>query len=472
MKHRRSSVSYATSIGALGLSSLVLAANPHTAAAATADAASDAGPAPSQTLEEVVVTAQRRAERIVDVPLAISAASGEDLKKGNVTNMRDLTATFPGLVFSGQGSAAEPAIRGISTSVSTPGAPGAIAIYVDGLYQSSQIGNYFDLPDVERIEVLKGPQGALYGRNATGGAILVTTLQPSFTPTGSITVGDGTYFGGSARTSNHFQTQAFISGPLIADKLAGSISAAFENAPGYLTNDLDGKSFGKIRSEFFRAKLLYKPLDQLSILLSGSYADRRDDAAQQAFPLQTVDSQYPGSIIPTQPWHTTSELYGGGAYSDAIHQDVSLKVDWTLPNVGTLTSRTGYTEVHPLFDSDVDLAYAPACLATIFNCITPFVDWQPDASFQQELTFASEKWGRFSFIAGAQFLYDKEDALYNINPPISAPPIRPYGQYGYFVWEESVKTDAYAAYFEGTYDITDALTAIAGVRYSEETKSE
>jgi iron complex outermembrane recepter protein len=464
MRHRKIAATCGAAVGALALSSLTFAA--------TADAASDSGPSPGTSLEEVTVTAQRRSERIIEVPLTIAAMSGEDLKRGNVTNMRDLTSAFPGLLFTGQGSAAEPTIRGISTSVSTPGAPGAIAIYVDGLYQSSQIANYFDLPDVQRIEVLKGPQGALYGRNATGGAILVTTLQPSFTPTGSITVSDGTFFGGSARTSNHFQTQGFLSGPLVADKLAASVAAAFESAPGYLTNDLNGGSFGKIRSEFFRAKLLYTPIDQLRILLSGSYADRRDDAGQQAFPLQTVASQYPGAIIPTQPWHTTSELFGGGAYSDTIRKDISLTVDWTLAGAGTLTSRTGYTAARPLFDSDVDVAYSPSCLATIFNCITPFVDWQPDDSFQQEFTFASDKLGRFSFVAGASYLHDKESALYNINPPISEPPIRPYGQYGYFVWEENVKTNAYAFYFEGNYDLTDALTAIAGVRYSHETKIE
>jgi iron complex outermembrane receptor protein len=472
MKHRKFAVTCGVSFKAIVLSSMVLAASTQLSLAAAANSAADTTPAASMGLDEIVVTAQRRSEKLKDVPATLSAMSGDDLKKAGVTNMRDLTAAFPGLVFTGQGSAAEPSIRGVSSSVSTPGAPGSIAIYEDGLYQSSQIVSYFDLPDSQRVEVLKGPQGALYGRNATGGAILITTLKPSFTPTGSITVGDGVFFGGSAKTSNHFQTQGYLSGPLVADELAGSIAASFESVPGYMTNDLTGGRFGKIHSVFVRGKLLFTPTENLHILVAGAYADRRDDAGQQGFPLRTVGSQYPGSIIPTQPYHTASELGGGGAYADSKREVGSLTIDWTLPGAGTLTSRTGYTESRPLFDQDVDSSYSPACLATVFYCITPFIDWQPDTTIQQELTFASEKLGRLSFVAGALYLYDRESALYNVNPPITAPPILPYAQYGYFVWQENVKTNAYAVYAEGTYDITDALTTIVGARFSSETKVE
>jgi iron complex outermembrane receptor protein len=422
-------------------------------------------------LQEIVVTAQRREERLVDVPFTLAAMSGEDLKRQNVTSTRDLTAAFPGLVFTTQGSDAEPTIRGVSTQVSTPGAGPPVAIYVDGLYQASEEGNQFDLPDVQQIQVLKGPQGTLYGRNATGGAILITTLQPSFTPTGSITVGDGAFFGGSAKTSNHFQAQGFLSGPLVADKLAASLTAAYEEAPGYLTNDLTGGRFGKIEDEFVRAKLLFKATDDLRILLAGSYSSNRDDAQATRFPLRTVASLYPGAVVPTQVWHTASEQPGGGAYMKNTHADESLTVDWTLPGAGTLTSRTGYTQVQPLLNTDVGDAYSPGCRAA-FVCNTPVVVWQPDYAFQQDINFASEKFGHFSFVSGAFYLHDKEALPLNVSPDITPPFNKPYGPYGYFVFDEHVRTKAFAVYFEGTYDITDALTAIAGVRYSDETKVE
>jgi iron complex outermembrane receptor protein len=431
-------------------------------------------PEPAPTgLEEIVVTAQRRSEKIKDVPFTLSAMTGEDLKRAGVTNTRDLAAAFPGLVFTSQGPAAEPSIRGVSTSVSTPGAPAPIAIYVDGVYQSNQLGNIFDLPDVQRIEVLKGPQGTLYGRNATGGAILVTTLQPSFTPTGTMTIGDGAYFGGSARTSQHFQVQGFLSGPLIADKLAASLAASYEHVPGFYTSDVSGGRFGEVSSVFVRPKLLFTPTENVRILLAGTYLSRRDDPSAAVIPLVTVDSQYPGSIIPTQPWHTASELGGGGNYLKTEHKDVSLTVNWTLPSAGTLTSRTAYTTARPLFNADIDAAYSPHCLAAIFICITPYVVWNPEDTFQQELTFSSNKFGRFSFVGGLLYIHDKEDGFYNINPPITETPVQgPRGPFGYFVFDENVKTNAKAIYLEGTFDISDALTGIAGVRYSDETKIE
>src|ERR1700710_2645308 len=144
----------------------------HVVSAAAAESDSPAAAAaPALGLDEIVVTAERRAERVLDVPITMSSMSGEELRRVGATNVQDLTVAVPGLVFTGQGTAAEPSIRGVSTSVSTPGAPAPVAIYVDGLYQSSQQGNLFNLPDVQQIEVLKGPQGTLYGRNATGGAV-------------------------------------------------------------------------------------------------------------------------------------------------------------------------------------------------------------------------------------------------------------------------------------------------------------
>lgn len=434
--------------------------------AATADS-----PPESMGLEEILVTAQRRSERLKDVPGTLSAMSGDALERAGVTSTPDLAAAFPGLVFTGQGPAEEPTIRGVSTSVSTPGGGSAVPIYIDGVYQNSQIGNLFDLPDVQQIQVLKGPQGSLYGRNATGGVILVTTQQPSFTPSGFITVSDGVFFGGSARTSNHFQTQGFVTGQLIGDMLAGSIAAQYENVPGYFTNDLSGRRGGKIESVYVRPKLLFAPVEGLHILLAASYNNQRDDAAQTNFPLYTVAARYPDAVLPKHPWHTTSPLPGGDSWARTIKRDISLAIDWTVPGVGELTARTAYTYVNPLFDADVT-GYSPTCLAAVFICITPFLDYSPDKAFQQELTFTSDKFGRFSFVAGAFYLRDKENGFYNINPPLVAPYNQPSGPYGYFVWDEYVATRASAIYLEGTYEITDKLTAVAGVRYSDETATE
>ena len=120
---------------------------------------------------EIIVLAQRRAERLQDVPISVVVQSGEQLETAGVDNLRDLGAVTPGLTFQAQGNFVQPALRGITTLVTGPGSDNPIALYIDGVYEGTQAGASIDLPDVERIEVSKGPQGTLFGRNSTGGAI-------------------------------------------------------------------------------------------------------------------------------------------------------------------------------------------------------------------------------------------------------------------------------------------------------------
>ena len=139
----------------------------------------------TESLGEVVVTARRQTERERDVPITIVALTADELRVAGVTDMRDLGTAVPGLAISGTGAFFEPSLRGVSGSLTEPGGNSPIAIYVDGVYQPSLSGEFFDLPDVTNIEVLKGPQGTLFGRNATAGAITITTAtRPSRLPAG------------------------------------------------------------------------------------------------------------------------------------------------------------------------------------------------------------------------------------------------------------------------------------------------
>ncbi|MDB5440575.1 MAG: TonB-dependent receptor, partial [Caulobacteraceae bacterium] len=137
-------------------------------AIATAQVANIAQP---PQLEEVIVTAQHRAERLEDVPISIATVDTAALQAAGVADTRDLKQLLPGVNINAVGVYVQPTIRGITTSVTGPGADSNVAIYVDGVYQTAQTGAVFTLPDVSRIEVAKGPQGTLFGRNATGGAI-------------------------------------------------------------------------------------------------------------------------------------------------------------------------------------------------------------------------------------------------------------------------------------------------------------
>ena len=182
---------------------VLIAASLLTGLASTAAAQQQAATASqsSTSLEEIIVTAQKRSERLQDVPVTITALSADYLQKNGVERMSELPTAVPGLIWSNQGAWIEPNIRGVYTNVAAIGSGSPIAIYLDGIYQPSQSGTIFNLPDVRDVEVLKGPQGTLFGRNATGGAIAIYTRDPSFTPTGDINVSAGAYEGSSVQTA-------------------------------------------------------------------------------------------------------------------------------------------------------------------------------------------------------------------------------------------------------------------------------
>lgn len=144
--------------------------------AAAETAAADAGSG------DIIVTAQRRSERATDVPISITALSSDSLAAASVLTTGDLGKVTPGLSMDRSGPFSQPTIRGIGSSVTGPGINTSVATYIDGFYQPSSVSNDFSLADIASVQVLKGPQGTLFGRNSTGGAILVTTLEPSFDP--------------------------------------------------------------------------------------------------------------------------------------------------------------------------------------------------------------------------------------------------------------------------------------------------
>lgn len=170
------------------VSSLLIAA-PAAATTQEAGIAADDGSG-----QEIIVTAQRRPERLEDVPISITSISAQHLEEAGVKGLFDLSTVTPGVRVDHYGAYAQPTIRGIGTQdVLGPGANANVAIYVDGFYMPSQTGNIFDFANVQRVDVLKGPQGTLFGQNATGGAILVTTLEPSHATTFTVNAGYGSF---------------------------------------------------------------------------------------------------------------------------------------------------------------------------------------------------------------------------------------------------------------------------------------
>jgi iron complex outermembrane receptor protein len=405
----------------------------------------------SNALDEIVVTAQKRVERLQDVPISVSELSSADLQRAGVTTTTDLPSSVSGLVWANQGAWIQPNLRGVYTSVASVGSQTPIAIYLDGVYQPMQAGTIADLPDVSRIEVLKGPQGTLFGRNATGGAISIFTLDPSFTPTGQFSLTAGDYSGGSSRSSGHYGGSAFFSGPLLDDTLAGSISGYYDTTDGYLTNDLTGARGGEITSGGVRGKLLWKFSDTVSFLLTGYYSHRKDEASEAAIPGNglTTASFYPGAVLPTQPWHFTYD--GPVPIADTEAEGASLKGTFEF-DAGTLTSITGYSKTQVLVIVDGAGAYSPACEA-VFACIDAVL---PTSNYAvtQEFDFASKQMGPFRYVAGLFGFYNVPRELDSYN--------------GVPTDETQMKNISYAAFAEGTYDLTNNLSGILGVRVNHD----
>jgi iron complex outermembrane receptor protein len=463
MHHRVLSVS--APVAVLTTASLTIAMIPcPSSAQGTDDSAQRAG-----ALEEIMVTAQRRTERLQDVPLSVTVQTAEDLANAGIEDIRDLGIAVPGLNFNTQGAFAAPTIRGVQSTVAIAGADSPVAIYVDGVYQPNQLANVFDLVDIERIEVLSGPQGTLFGRNATAGAIVIHTLQPQYETAGKVSVDYGYYTGsGGSHSANDFRAGGYLTGPIIDDVLAYSVSASYTTMDGYLINDRTGGQTGEVDKYLLRGKLLWEPSDAMSFLLSGVYGDRDDYSAMAVQPLDgNSNSQfYADGVVSSEPWHVSTELKNGVDPTYVEQWGVSLKADFTLGDAGTLTSVTSYQDIKALITADIDAAYSPTCTAA-FACIL-FDEDYPEKTFQQEIQFASEPIGNFSYLVGA-FYYDDEHIEDNgIQPVLRADGSVDRSQSAALQFGATIFTEAYAGFGEVNYDVTDALHLIGGIRYSRE----
>jgi iron complex outermembrane receptor protein len=403
--------------------------------------------APGQTaaVGEVVVTAQRRSERARDVPISITSKSGAQLDRARVTTMEDLNTVAPGVRIDDAGSYVQPSIRGIAATVIGPGTDEPVGIYLDGVFQPNMQTTHFDLPDIDRVEVLKGPQGTLYGRDAMGGAITIFTKQPSFTPQGDFELGYGNY--------DDLLVKGFLTGPIIQDKLAGSISVFHENHKDYDYNIVLGSHAKGLNSTIVRAKLMFTPTGWAKITLIGGYINRLDSDIADGEPLNgnSIGRLDPGDIFTTVPHHVALNVNQQADLSDYY---VTLDSEFKTP-YGVLTSIASYQyswSDNPL-DDDRTYDLNGAHDAAYFN-----ITKNPTSTI--DVNFASNEFGPFSFIAGGSYFYDNAKWA-----PIDVG--GPFGSTLFLATEEN-PIWAYAGYFEATYHATDRLTFIGGFRYNWE----
>ncbi|MDB5445174.1 MAG: hypothetical protein JWQ97_491 [Phenylobacterium sp.] len=401
--------------------------------------AQTAAPASTSLVDEIVVTARRREERVQDVPASVSSISAERLGASGVNTSVMLSQVTPGLIMSATGAYTQPAIRGISSTSITPGDEANVAIYVDGVYYAQMNSNAFQFNNIERIEVLKGPQGTLFGRNATGGAITIITKEPSFTPTGKISIGRG----------NLESTDAagYVSGK-ITDNVAADLSVLYHNDEGYVKDLIRGGKTAATTFSGVRAKILYKPTDSLKFTLSLDTSQSEDttNIASVAINGNTVGRTLnPSAPIPTGPYQyllTVRPRNIINAEGASFRADVNL--GWA-----SFMSLTSARHEKYRGRADVD--------GTLVQVRTS-IYYQPSDTYTQEFQLNSPSDSKIQWVGGVYVFQSVSGYV-----PIIAIPQNTYTV-------ARVKTDAYAVFGEATFSPIDRVSITAGLRYSYERK--
>ena len=351
-------------------------------------------------LEEIIVTAQKRAQNIQDIPVAVTALSGEHLVEHGITDMFDLQQTAPGLIVdqSQTATTANFSIRGIGTSSQNFGLEPSVGLYVDGVYRARQSSLINELADVERVEVLRGPQGTLFGRNSSAGAVLLNTVAPHHEA--------GGYFELTYGNLDLFSANGAFGGSLIDGVLAARVTGFTSSRDGFVDALGEGESLINDRNrQGGRAQILYTPTDAVSLRVILDYSDIDEVCCAAA----TFRNNYfsfngqPGSdallaglgipLLDEDQFTDYVVQVNDVPLSENEDSGVSAELNWDITPVSTVTSITAYRTFNTTDDADVD--FSAADIASRFNR-------GESEMFSQELRLAGSS-GRIDYLVGAYY---------------------------------------------------------------------
>ncbi|TPD59246.1 TonB-dependent receptor [Emcibacter nanhaiensis] len=408
-------------------------------------------------IEEIVITAQRKAESLQEASISVDAVNGAKLLKKGIANAKDLNKSVPALTIAdGGGATSAIFIRGVGNRTTSSYIDPAVAVSYDGVYMgraSAAAGSVFF--DLERVEVLKGPQGTLYGRNATGGAINILPVKPSLDEmNGFLTAGYGNY--------DAFQMQGAINAPL-SDTVALRVAGNYSKRDGF---NKDGTSDEDTHG--FRAQLLFQPNDNLSVRIGADYTK-----IGGVGPGSTYEGNYSSdgeggyTLVPSgldidEGMNTEAgnayrnTLLGAPAfdffndiqddwYQDNKYYGVNAEINYTIDG-GTFTIIPAWRRV------DQDSKWG----LPSFNS-----GWiqERDEQYSVEARFTSDSEGPLNYIVGGYFFNEEVEGNNTFNQEFVLP-LQEYLQ----------ETTAWAAFGQLTYDVTDTFRVIGGIRYTDDKK--
>jgi iron complex outermembrane receptor protein len=389
-----------------------------------------------------VVTAQRKSENIQKVPIAITAVSGRQLAEHGETTTLSLIDSVPNLTMNSGGTIVNPYLRGVGTNGSDPNDEQSVATYIDGVYIGSPLGNVFAFNDVDRIEVLKGPQGTLFGRNATGGVIQVVTRDPSDTPSGQISVGYGNY--------NTLQDSLYLTGGL-APQLAGAIAAVFDdNLDGYGKDVGTGKPTYRRDELGLRVKLKWTPSADTTVRLEGDYMHVRTDGS----PYQLVPGVIGVGGVTVEPGNYNSDTNWTNLANTEVF-GTSLHVDQDF-GFARLVDISAFRNTSEIYFLDEDSTPVPLVNSHLLG---------QAQTFSQELQLLSEKQSTLQWLVGAYYY----NARFAYAPfylgGLAASPLPYEDIYG------EQRTSSGSFYGQATYPILADTHLTGGLRYTAEYQS-
>ena len=455
--------------------------------AGSAAFAQDNAPQASDDVDEnvIIVTATKREQTLEEVPVAVSVTSAAAIERAQVRDLKDLQTLVPSLRVSQLQSSANTnfIIRGFGNGANNPGIEGSVGVFIDGVYRSRSAAAISDLPNLQRVEVLRGPQSTLFGKNASAGVISIVTAAPSYE------------FGGSAELSygnrNAIVAKVDVTGPL-ADNVAFSLAGGINKADGYGTNLVDGSKTSERNRWYGRAQLLVEPSDSFKLRFIGDY-DKIDENC--CFVGNIFDGPTGAAIraiggkVNSRGIFSYNEYYNFASTNDITNGGVSMQADYEMGSL-SLTSITAYRESRAKTNADSDFTSAD-----LIGQNRGDVDITTKT---QELRLASDFDGPFNFLLGGYYFdesINNKQALtlgkdfrnyanaltggnyVGLEPtiralagvPSSAAPFGGQGQGRFEDWDYT--NEAYSVFGTADFELTDGLVLTGGFNYTKDKKN-
>ncbi len=398
--------------------------------------------ASDDVIDEIIVTSRYRAEKLSDIPDSITPFTVEDIKRYRIERINRVASMTPNLRFSDdqEVGVSTLVIRGVSQNRGTGQPP--VSYRVDGVSATNNLLTTQDMFDLESVDVLRGPQGALYGRNAIGGAILVSTRQPTTTPEYRLRF--------RAAEGSDYMLAGSASGPISEDKVLGRFSFRLQDREGQLRNAyLDNVLVDYKKSSAFRGKLLITPNDKLSFDLRAQYVDQ-DGGSGYFMPgsdfFLPLPPPNPPLVVDVPEYEIQSNKLGK---SFVTASEVSAKIDYDL-GWATLTSITSFTDVDSGNDQDLDQTFVEAIDILVID---------ESETISQELRLVSDDDRTLRWVAGVS--YFTQDRFRSLGTTFLGTEVPPAAQ--------DLELEDFAVFGNLSYDINDDLELTLAFRWDEET---